>query len=738
MADCACSFYAALRSSLPIEGLDAARDAVRRAPHDSAVEKPIYFFLLRLALVPDAIPNDLHVPRKQQILELLGRLADLIPTNPQLLEACAQILVLTLSPNDVHAAEAAIWAATDDLLAAAFPNINNIIPSHNTAPNNASSYTTSPLKTPSKPLRQPTLEDTLNDTPAHAHTGLLSPSNNKHEDIDPYLRSELKGAVLKNVQNFHTFFPGITKQQWTCAVSCPASCTCSYQGHPDGSSNLPPGVAAILNTFPVNISESSVLGWFTNLNQFLGNRCFYGSGTRALADSSSDRKCDLFLSPLTTTTKHSWRSVLVPAELKCRKAEDCIPKTILQIAGYAREVFGAQVNRRFVHGFTICGSYFRCYLFDRAGVSISECFNISKNARTRRLFARILLEYATMTPVQLGFDINYTTGTDGTPFVPTPDVPLPEYYSFRGRRYKLLENIFHRSVIVSRGTLCWRAREENALDHDITESAEEGRVQHHNQDCVIKDSWRTTWRMAEGDLLSRATSRGVWGIPTVTVHGPVSSPGNNLTGSSAGDGNVNDGTNFLRAQLSFANATPVAMTEKNSDGQYLLSTTIASSIPPPSHSGSANLVASSDRDSKASNTSGSGKRRSDNEHNQLNQRKMARLESGSKRQNPSPATSSTSPTNVAASTPSAPSIPTSRNINTRSCGPFPSLPPPPPLAPAEPTTRYLYESGVPPPQHLFTDLTHSIIISHPVGKCIHKFSTNYELLCAFYDAIRCK
>ncbi|RPB27291.1 hypothetical protein L211DRAFT_775225, partial [Terfezia boudieri ATCC MYA-4762] len=78
--------------------------------------------------------------------------------------------------------------------------------------------------------------------------------------------------------------------------------------------------------------------------------------------------------------------------------------TIVQLAAYVREVFGAQFTRRFVHAFTICGSFVRCYLFDRAGVSISERINIRKNHRTEELFIRILQSYASMDPTQLGFD----------------------------------------------------------------------------------------------------------------------------------------------------------------------------------------------------------------------------------------------------------------------------------------------------------------------------------------------
>lgn len=56
--------------------------------------------------------------------------------------------------------------------------------------------------------------------------------------------------------------------------------------------------------------------------------------------------------------------------------------------------FGTRVCRRFVHGFTICGDIFRCYLhvFDRAAVSMSTGFGIGRSEKALRLFTRIMLD----------------------------------------------------------------------------------------------------------------------------------------------------------------------------------------------------------------------------------------------------------------------------------------------------------------------------------------------------------
>jgi hypothetical protein len=55
-------------------------------------------------------------------------------------------------------------------------------------------------------------------------------------------------------------------------------------------------------------------------------------------------------------------------EHKSNPNEDRSLKTLVQLAGYAREVFGSQPDRRFVPGFTICGSVMRLWVFDKEGL----------------------------------------------------------------------------------------------------------------------------------------------------------------------------------------------------------------------------------------------------------------------------------------------------------------------------------------------------------------------------------
>jgi hypothetical protein len=73
----------------------------------------------------------------------------------------------------------------------------------------------------------------------------------------------------------------------------------------------------------------------------------------------------------------------------------------VQLAGYAREVFGSQPDRRFVPGFTIYRSVMRLWLFDRSGPYGSKKFDIYKELER---FIKVIASYALMTNIELGLN----------------------------------------------------------------------------------------------------------------------------------------------------------------------------------------------------------------------------------------------------------------------------------------------------------------------------------------------
>ena len=66
-----------------------------------------------------------------------------------------------------------------------------------------------------------------------------------------------------------------------------------------------------------------------------------------------------------------------------------------------REVFGSQPERRFVPGFTICGSLMRLWVFDRSGPYNSKKFDIHKEPER---FIMVIAGYALMTDAELGLN----------------------------------------------------------------------------------------------------------------------------------------------------------------------------------------------------------------------------------------------------------------------------------------------------------------------------------------------
>ena len=181
--------------------------------------------------------------------------------------------------------------------------------------------------------------------------------------------------------------------------------------------------------------------------------------------------------------KFSWKDVLVVGELKYTDRLDMQRETIVQLGGYVRETFAAQPGRRFVHGFTVCGSIARLWLFDRAGVSASEPIDISQEEGSE-IFRRAMLGYMMMSAWELGIEEQYTSRT----------------LSLKGKRLELIRILNHTPSIVSRATLCWRAKD---LDTGMP--------------CVVKESWRDQRLTPEAEYWKHAKQNGVLGCLDVLV-----------------------------------------------------------------------------------------------------------------------------------------------------------------------------------------------------------------------------
>ncbi|KAM3066403.1 hypothetical protein ACMFMG_012093 [Clarireedia jacksonii] len=204
----------------------------------------------------------------------------------------------------------------------------------------------------------------------------------------------------------------------------------------------------------------------------LGRR-YYTSANKVLTGSEADRKLDIFLTPADAVLlhgEHDWSNILVIGEHKQNPDEDGSTKTLIQLAGYTREVFGSQPERRFVPGFTMCGSMMRLWVFDRSGLYNSEKFDVHKEPER---FVRVIAGYTLMTDAELG--LNTFVKHDGNgKYIVARDVNI------------CLED----KPIAS----------TKAIEY------------------VVKFAWPSDKRQREGELLKLAKERGVTGIATWFNH----------------------------------------------------------------------------------------------------------------------------------------------------------------------------------------------------------------------------
>ncbi|KFZ22993.1 hypothetical protein V502_02529 [Pseudogymnoascus sp. VKM F-4520 (FW-2644)] len=208
------------------------------------------------------------------------------------------------------------------------------------------------------------------------------------------------------------------------------------------------------------------------------DRRYYTSANKVLRGSEADRKVDIFLTPADVAIpncEHDSSNVLVIGEHKQNPDEDGSSITLLQLAGYAREVFGSQPDWRFVP------------VFNRSGPYSTEKSDIHKEPER---FIQVIAGYALMTDAELG--LNTFIRRDGNKYIVAQCVRI------------CLEDkpLAWQRGIICRGTACYRGRNKDP-----------GGWKH-----MVKFAWPSDKRCREGDLLKLAKERGVKGIAEWVHH----------------------------------------------------------------------------------------------------------------------------------------------------------------------------------------------------------------------------
>jgi len=350
--------------------------------------------------------------------------------------------------------------------------------------------TSGPLEkftTPNKPENAP---PPSYQTPTVHNTAGIVNSSETRVHFDKELQMELGTSLSIGVPGFEdAFFGGVSNLQ-SIANTVFEKC---QQGHNPPFKQKKGGWQG----WPSGAHEPKVLDWFQRIMRtFLGLAAKYHGTPRPqmkilrqsnkpLPDSVSWRKLDI---GFVRNPRHrgpvqfDWSHVLVPGELKSNPKEDTHESTWLDLARYVREVFNTQESRRFVQGFTLCGSLMRLWEFDRLGGIASSAFDINKDGLR---FVSTVLGYLWMTDEQLGFDPTITSN-DAPRYITITKGDTTE-------RLVIVNMIRRYSAINGRGTVCWKVHPEGDPSKRF----------------VVKDSWQYPERDEEGEYLLKAAERGV-------------------------------------------------------------------------------------------------------------------------------------------------------------------------------------------------------------------------------------
>ncbi|KAL7778319.1 hypothetical protein CFE70_004998 [Pyrenophora teres f. teres 0-1] len=337
-------------------------------------------------------------------------------------------------------------------------------------------------------------------TPLSMNTGSIANSAERRIHVDKELKIEL--------ENIYTDVPGFSETFFEDVQGLEPAAQAVFDKCMEGDSPLF-GVESGWQGWPEGAQESKVLNWLVSLTDRLVNlaegyqpmsatpRRLRAEPNQPLQGSTADRKLDISFVDVDDGGNNralQWSDILIPGELKSNPTADRSPNTWLDLGRYARESLAAQDNRRFVHGFTLCGSLMRLWLFDRLGAIASEHFDVNKDGLQ---FVSTVLGFLWMSKEQLGFDP--TIIIDG-------DKRYIEIERENGKERLIIERVVQRvRYVAGRATTCWVAHKDGDPKTPL----------------VIKDSWQYPEREEEGELLREAAKAQVVNVARYYYHETV-------------------------------------------------------------------------------------------------------------------------------------------------------------------------------------------------------------------------
>ncbi|KAI1839802.1 hypothetical protein JX266_013989 [Neoarthrinium moseri] len=222
----------------------------------------------------------------------------------------------------------------------------------------------------------------LQQTPWVRNTSSFANSSEYRQDVDKVLKIEL-GSLYVGLCDFHEAYFG-------CVPGLERVSGAVFERCLDGDSPLFDGG---WSRWPQDANQDGVLNWFADISEKLAafaaeitspshNRRPLAQPNKPVQGSTAERKLDVGFVSDPEAGKDSrcrWSQILVPGELKSNPAADIASKAWLDLGTYAREVLAARYTRRYVLGFTICGSLMRIWVYDRLGGVASDQFDINND-----------------------------------------------------------------------------------------------------------------------------------------------------------------------------------------------------------------------------------------------------------------------------------------------------------------------------------------------------------------------
>ncbi|KAJ2922763.1 hypothetical protein H1R20_g14321, partial [Candolleomyces eurysporus] len=157
---------------------------------------------------------------------------------------------------------------------------------------------------------------------------------------------------------------------------------------------------------------------------------------------------------------------------------------MLQMGGYARQMFIQQPNRMFVRCLIITQHRARLFHFDRSGVQYTPLFDY--HARPR-LFIRLVLGLCSTEESTIGLDksFQWITGPQGVRLGGILETVRNDKTKIK-YNLDMEEDIFNRTSISGRGTVCWPVKDSKTGER-----------------FLIKDYWMSEGRTPEYELLEK-------------------------------------------------------------------------------------------------------------------------------------------------------------------------------------------------------------------------------------------